>query len=303
MRAVAGKRALITGAGHGLGRELAIVFAGAGAEVIVTDRDPAGIDETCRRIDRSGGRAHGYPLDITDGAAILQLREQLHRELGPIDLLLNNAGIVRGGLFTEVPVEGHLDTYRVNVLGSVAMTHAFLPDLMAGPEGHLVNIASASALIALPYATTYASSKWAILGFSESIREELRLEGASHVHVTAVCPSYIRTGMCAGARVPLFSRMLTPRRVAETVLKAVTANRELVLMPGLVRLTPLSRGLLPRSWFRAACRWLGITGSMATWHGHVEPSRPTAAAGGEAQAQEASAPPTRQGITLHDDTE
>ena len=91
----------------------------------------------------------------------------MHRDGGPIDVLVNNAGLVFGGAFLDVPLERHLTTYRVNTLGLVAMTHAFLPDLMAGRDGHVVNVASASGFIGLPFGATYASSKWAVLGFSE----------------------------------------------------------------------------------------------------------------------------------------
>jgi short-subunit dehydrogenase len=265
MRNLAGKRALVTGAGHGLGRELARVFAASGVEVIATDRQLDTAEETARLIHALGGRATAFAMDITDQAAVRDVRERIGREHGPLDLLINNAGIVHGGPFLDVPLAGHLATYEVNTKGPVIVTHAFLPDLIGRPEAHLVNIASASGFIALPFATTYAASKWAVIGFTESIREELRMLGHSHVQVTAVCPSYIQTGMCDGAKPPTFSQMLAPQRVAGEVLQAVRRNRELVLTPWLVTLTPFWRGVLPRSWFRAVCYWSGVTTSLAAW--------------------------------------
>ncbi|HVA50884.1 MAG TPA: SDR family NAD(P)-dependent oxidoreductase [Pirellulales bacterium] len=272
MQTLADKRVLITGAGHGLGRELALAFAAAGAKLIVTDLMAERMAETLSLVGGADGRAAGYALDVTDNAMIGDVRDRVHREQGPIDVLVNNAGVAFGGTFLDVPLEKHHATYHVNLLGQVAMAHTFLPDLIARAEGHLVHVASASGLIALPYATTYASSKWGVLGFSESIREELRLLGHRHVAVTAVCPSYIDTGMAAGVRVPLLSRMLKADEVARLVVRAVRKRQELVLTPWLVKITPFSRGVLPPSWFRRTCDWLGITGSMSTWHGHNPPS-------------------------------
>lgn len=272
MRDLKEKRVLITGAGHGLGREMAREFAAAGAEVIVTDRDAERAEQTVEIVRQAGGRAVGYPLDIANLEMIGAVRRQVLAEHGPPDVLINNAGIAHGGTFLEVPVERHHATYRVNLMGPVAVTHAFLPDLIARPQAHLVNIASASGMIALPYATTYASSKWGVIGFTESIREELRLLGFRHVSVTVVCPSYIDTGMAAGVRVPLLSKMLRSEQVARLVLRAVRRRRELVLTPWLAKITPFSRGVLPPSWFRRSCDWLGITSSMATWYGHNEPA-------------------------------
>jgi all-trans-retinol dehydrogenase (NAD+) len=274
MRNLQDKTVLITGAGHGLGRELALTFSAAGAVVLVTDLAADGVEATLALVREAGGRAAGYTLDVTDEAMILNLRDRVRHEHGPLDVLINNAGVAYGGEFLSVPLQQHHDTYRVNLLGQVAMAHAFLADLVARPEAHLVNVASASGLIALPYATTYASSKWGVIGFSESIREELRLLGHRHVAVTAVCPSYIDTGMAAGVRVPHLSRMLQPADVARLVLRAVRKRRELVLTPWLVKLTPFSRGVLPPSWFRRTCDWLGITRSMSTWHGHQPPRPP-----------------------------
>jgi short-subunit dehydrogenase len=252
---------------------MAIAFAAAGATVIATDRAAQSADETVGLVRQAGGKAAGYTLDVTDNAMILSVRERVHREYGPLDVLVNNAGVAYGGPFLDVPLEEHHATYRVNLLGEVAIAHAFLPDLIGKGEGHLVNVASASGFIALPYATTYASSKWGVIGFSESIREELRVLGHRHVSVTAVCPSYIDTGMAAGVSVPHLSRMLRSADVARLVVHAVQKRRELVLTPWLVKITPFSKGLLPPSWFRRTCDWLGITASMSTWHGHNPPGK------------------------------
>jgi short-subunit dehydrogenase len=268
MRSLEGQRVLITGAGRGLGRELAIEFAAAGCHVVVADLDGCRARETADAIVSNGGDAVAYPMNVCDPDSVLSVRESVHSRHGLVDALVNNAGVVHGGAFLSVPVDRHRTTFDVNVLGLVATTHAFLPDLITQPAGHLVNIASASAFIALPFGATYASSKWAVLGFSESIREELRTLGHGHVRVTAVCPEYITTGMFAGATSPRLTRPLSPSQVARMVVRGVRRDRELVLAGRMVRLTPLVQRVLPRAWFRWFCRQLGVSTSMSAWRGH-----------------------------------
>jgi len=263
-----GKRVFITGGGSGIGRSLALRFAREGAALHLADIDRAAAERVCAEVVASGGRATAWALDVTSAAEIADVRRRLAGgESGPIDVLVNNAGIVHGGAFLEVPVERHEATLRVNALGVVAVTHAFLPDLLSRPEAHLVNIVSASAFAGLPFASTYAASKWAALGFSESIRLELRERGQRHVRVTAVCPGYVGTGMFEGARALRFTRILTPERVADLTVRAVLKNRELVLTPWVVSLGPTLRGILPRPLFDLTARLFGAPSSMADWTG------------------------------------
>jgi short-subunit dehydrogenase len=215
----------------------------------------------------AGAEARGYRLDVTDAGAIRGARQLILEEGGPIDVLVNNAGVVFGGPFLDVPIEKHLLTYRVNTLGVVAMTHVFLPDLLSRPEAHIVNIASASGFIGLPNGATYASSKWAVIGFSESLHLELREQGHARVGVTAVCPSYVATGMFAGVKPPLFTSMLSPEKLGEKVVRAVEANRRAVLAPWLVKVTPILKGILPQDLFYVVGGWLGATSGMHTWTG------------------------------------
>jgi short-subunit dehydrogenase len=204
---------------------------------------------------------------VTRVDSVARFREQILADAGAVDVLVNNAGVVFGGAFGDVSIERHRLTFDVNVMGVVHCTHAFLEDLAARPDAHLVNVASASGLVPLPWAATYAASKWAVLGLSDSLRRELEATGRSHVHVTAVCPSYVSTGLFDGAKAPFLSRILTPERVADATVRAVLRNRAAVLIPWLVRATPILKGLLPRRAFEAVSDLLGATGSMKQWRG------------------------------------
>ncbi|HAB13020.1 MAG TPA: short-chain dehydrogenase [Planctomycetaceae bacterium] len=266
---------LITGAGHGLGRALAGAFADAGSRIIVTDSDRSGIDMTTEWLSRRGNAVIGLEMDVTCPESIERARREVMTRAGAVDVLVNNAGIVRGGLFTDVPVDEHLATFEVNTHGPIRVTHAFLPVVLGSPVAHLVNIVSASALIGLPGASTYAASKWAVLGFTESLREELRHSGHRHASVTAVCPSYISTGLFSGVRPPRFTRLLTPAEVARQVVRAVLAGRPNLMLPRAVSLIPLSRALLPIRWSQKLGDWTGIHTGMADWLGHNRAEQPT----------------------------
>ncbi len=272
MRDLKGKRVLVTGSGAGIGRVIAERFAHEGSDVVLADINETALAEAGEAITRAGGLARAYKLDVGDGDSILRLRDELHRDAGPIDVLVNNAGVVYGGAFLDVPLAKHLATFRVNVIGLVAVTHAFLPDLIAQPEGHLVNIASAAGMIGLPFGSTYASSKWAVMGFSESIRLELSMLGTNTVHVTTVCPSYVSTGLFEGARPAKMTSMLTPEGLADMVLEAVKKDRIYVLTPWLVKVTPILKGMLPTRVFDAVAWTFGATSSMAHWKGRGQAS-------------------------------
>jgi all-trans-retinol dehydrogenase (NAD+) len=269
MRHLTGKRVLITGGAAGIGRKLAERFASAGAEVLIADIHELAARETVASLEASSPRARAYGLDVTDTTAIAALRTQVHQDGGPIDVLVNNAGVVFGGPFLDVPLQKHLATYQVNIVGLTAVTHAFLPDLIARPDAHLVNIASASGFIGLPHGATYAASKWAVIGFSESIRLELAVHGHRHVHTTLVCPSYVATGLFDGARAVRTTKIVDPARLADLVVHAVLRNRLYVLTPWIVKLTPFLKGVLPRPIFDASAAALGVTSGMLQWRGHT----------------------------------
>ncbi len=269
MRSIEGKRVLVTGGAAGIGFAIAEAFAARGAELVLVDLDEAALAKAATALRDRKASVHTFALDVTDVAAIARVRERVLADAGPIDVLVNNAGVVFGGAFLDVPLEKHLATYRVNTLGLVAMTHAFLSDLIARPDAHVVVVASASGYIGLPFGTTYASSKWAAIGFSESLLLELGLLGHHHVHVTAICPSYVSTGLFEGVRAPRTTRLLTPERVGRLTVEGVLADRPLVRMPWLAQVTPILRGLLPFALFYRVAEVFGVNTSMRAWRGHA----------------------------------
>lgn len=262
------KRVLITGAAQGLGFAMARKFAAAGAEVVITDLRGEAAEAAAERLREEGGRSRAYAMDVTDEASIAEVRERLREEAGGIDVLVNNAGVVFGGPFTEIPLEQHRLTYRVNVEGMVAVTHAFFNDLLDAPRGHVVFIASASGFVGLPGGSTYASSKWAVIGFAESIRAELKHSDRSRVGVTTVCPTYINTGMFEGVEPPKTTEMLDPEEIADKVVEAVERRKIWVLEPWIVKITPFLKNCLPTPIADFLSDAFGATKSMDSWRGH-----------------------------------
>jgi short-subunit dehydrogenase len=260
-------RVLITGAGGGMGRLLAQRFAADGATVFATARRLEMAEQVVDTLRRQGGKAHAYVLDVSDTQSIPRLRAQLCAEHGPIDVLVNNAGIVKGGAFDDVSLADHLATLQVNFLGAMAMIHAFLPDLIARPRAHLVNISSAAGFVSLPYGTSYAASKWALNGFSDSLRLELRQRGIRQLKVTTVCPSYVDTGMFAGVRPPFGLPMLKPEPLADAIMVAVRRGQPQLRAPFLLKLVDLGKGIMPLSLWDLYARLTGISSSMISFRG------------------------------------
>lgn len=261
------KRVLVTGAARGLGKTLARHFADRGAEIVLTDIQPDLLEESRAEFAEAGVRCRAYVLDVTDAENVLAVRDAVHRDLGKIDILVNNAGVVFGGPFLDVPLERHRATYRVNVEGLVTVTHAFLPDVIESAGGHVVFVASASGFIGLPNGATYASSKWAVIGFAESIRAELTHLGHDRAHVTTVCPTYVDTGMFEGVEPPKTTKLLDPDELAEKVIEAVERRKVWVLEPWIVKITPFLKHGLPTAVSDYIARVFGATRSMDRWSG------------------------------------
>ncbi len=247
---------LVTGGGSGLGRRLCRQAATRGARVIVWDLDGAAAAQTVELITAAGGSACHQQVDVTDAAAVAAAAE----DAGPVDVLVNCAGVVTGKPLLEASDDQIRRTFNVNVLGLYWTTRAFLPGMLARDSGTIVTIASAAGLVGVARQTDYSASKWAAIGFTESLRAELRGTGVSTL---VVAPYYIDTGMFAGVRTrfPLLLPILREADVARKVLDAVQTGRKQLMLPPLVRVLPVLR-VLPVAAFDALLDLFGINRSM-----------------------------------------
>lgn len=273
-RVTAGAVVLITGAARGMGELYARRAAKEGAAAIALwdvdeDRANALAAELTNLYSRV--RVGVYAVDIADQEAVAREAKHTRDELGAPDILVNNAGIVRGALFWEHDPERDIElTMRVNALAPMWLTRALLPDMIADRSRpkRILNIASAAGTLANPRMSVYAASKWAMIGWSESLRLELTRSGAGHVAVTTFCPSYISTGMFAGARGPLLTPIMTPARAARAAWEGMLAGTPLVMKPWTVKLAMAFRGVLPtRLWDVVADRVFHVYSSMDRFTG------------------------------------
>lgn len=271
METVAGKKVLITGAAMGMGKlyaELA-VREKAGA-VVLWDINQAALDETVAELKAAGGTVFSYIVDVSNLEDIEKNAAQVQREIGDIDLLFNNAGIIRGKYFWDHDNRRDIWlTMAVNSLAIMYIARAFLPAMIAGGrQSRIVNIASAAGTVSNPRMSVYCASKWAAIGWSDSLRLELKQAGHEHVKVTTVMPSYISTGMFEGVKAPLMTPILRPQVVVDKVWAAMKAGKAQLTLPWTVRLAMLSRGLLPlRLWDLIADKVFHIYSSMDHFQG------------------------------------
>lgn len=249
---LAGATVLITGAASGLGRELAVQAAARGARVIAWDRDATGARATAQRVNGTWAE-----VDVTDAQAVADAAAGLR-----VDVLINNAGVVTGKYLLDASEEQIRRTFEVNTLAGYWTTRAVLPGMLSRNHGVIVTIASAAGLVGVAKQTDYAASKWGAIGFTESLRAELRSFG-SRVRTLVVAPYYINTGMFDGVRTkfPLVLPILEPVKVAGRVLNAVEAGRQQLVLPPLVRILPPLR-LLPVPAFDLILDLFGINHTM-----------------------------------------
>ena len=255
-----GSKVLVTGAGSGIGRLMAIGAARRGARVAIWDRD----GERAERVrDEIGEHATAFTVDVTDKEAV----RATAAATGPVDVLVNNAGVVSGQRLLDATEEGIERTFAVNVLALFWVTRAFLPGMLERNQGSVVTIASAAGLIGVSQQTDYSSSKHAAVGFDETLRAELRAM-RSDVRTMVVCPYYIDTGMFAGVRTrfPWLLPILKEQRVADAVLTGIEKGKRRLVLPPLVGLVPTLR-ILPVPVFDAAADLLGVNQSMTHFTG------------------------------------
>jgi all-trans-retinol dehydrogenase (NAD+) len=273
MKDLKNKKVLITGGARGIGKQIALEFARQGADIIICDSDKSFFNKTefkknRKEIEDIGASCYGFYLDVTKYEDIIRERRSILDLVGKIDVLVNNAGVVFGGNFLEVPIEKHRLTYDVNTYGIINMLHVFLQDLIDQPTAHIVNISSASGFVPLPGGSTYASSKAAVTSLSESLNIELKREGNQHVGMTIVCPGYVQTGMFDGVKGPILVPILTPEKLAKKIVKAVQKNKRFVLEPTFINFLPFIKGVFPQFVLDLFGHAMGVNRSMDLWKGH-----------------------------------
>ncbi|GBM05828.1 Protein dhs-3 [Araneus ventricosus] len=232
------------GGGSGIGRLMALRFAKHGARIVVWDLNLSGAQETMKMVKDQGGEAFAFRCDVSQPQAVYDAAAKVKQEVGKVDILVNNAGIVTGKRFLDCPDEKIKKTFEVNALAHFWTCKAFLPDMMAENKGHIVSISSLVGLIGAIGLTDYCASKFASVGFEESLKLELYEEGYNGIKSSVVCPYMFNSGMFDGLNPGLFP-MLTPEYVADNIVSAVLTNQEVIIIPGYFAVLIALKALFP----------------------------------------------------------
>jgi NAD(P)-dependent dehydrogenase (short-subunit alcohol dehydrogenase family) len=224
-----GKVAFVTGGGRGIGRAIALALATAGAVVVVAGRNLANLEQVAAEIAESGGRAVALSCDVAEGLEVARAIAQARSELGPIQILVNNAGITASVKFTDTDDATWERIMRVNATGPFYCCRAVVPDMIARKWGRIVNIASIAGLAGLPYSASYSASKHALLGLTRSLALEL---DRHNITANALCPGWVETDMLRDAIAAIVATTgRTPEEARTSVLalshqRRVTAPEE-----------------------------------------------------------------------------
>jgi short-subunit dehydrogenase len=252
-RSLAGVPAAVTGGAHGIGLAIARHLAQAGARVAIGDRDAPGAEAAARAI---GGDAVGLPLDVADPASFAAFLDAAQARHGVLGVLVNNAGVDWIGPFHAEPDAVTRREVDVNLLGTITGSKLALARMLPRREGHLVNVASGVGRVPLPGSATYAATKHAVVGLTESLRLEYHGSG---VGFTVVLPAQVRTAMIEGQAQPRALPVVTPDDVAAAVLDALARDRFEVWVPRSQGVSAKLGGLLPRPAREAVMRAVGLT--------------------------------------------
>ncbi len=258
---------LITGGASGIGKLMGHrLLEKKCSKLVVWDIDESNLESLSSEWSGEGFQVYPYLVDVSRVSQIEEMAADVLKNIGKVDILINNAGVVVGKDFSQHSARDIDTTIDVNIRGVMHVTRAFIQPMIESGSGHVVNIASAAAMIPNPKMSVYAASKWAVLGWSESLR--LELEGRSRrLKVTTVTPSYINTGMFEGVKAPLLTPLLEPEEIVEEIISAIQENRILVRAPKMVNILPFLRGVLPVRLFDFTAKQLGVYNSMEDFKG------------------------------------
>lgn len=190
-------RAVVTGAGSGLGRALALDLGDRGASVVVSDIDVSAAEETARRLQARGTRAEVIPCDVTSRDAVFDLVEETEKRLGGFDFIANNAGVAVGGPFDQISIEDWRWVVDINLWGVIYGCQAAVPKMKAQGRGFILNVASAAGLLAPPAMSAYNVTKAGVVALSETLYSEYKSLG---IHVAVLCPTFFKTNIIGSGR-------------------------------------------------------------------------------------------------------
>lgn len=261
------KTILITGAASGIGFLMAEKAIQKGAAyLIILDIDEQALSMASEKLKTSTCEIFPIKTDLSQEADLEKAVEEIRAKGLQVDILINNAGVVTGKDFVKHTSAEIEKSMQVNSLAPMKLTLALLPQMINKASGHIVNISSAAGMLANPGMSVYCGSKWAMSGWSDSLRIEMEREKTG-VKVLTVTPYYIATGMFEGVRSPIIP-ILKPEKVAGKIIKAIEQEKIVLRTPRIIYLLPLIKGILPKRMLDLVIgKFFGIYSSMKTFKG------------------------------------
>ena len=257
MTHIAGKVAVVTGAASGIGQATACLLAAEGARLAITDVDAKGLERTAEKIRAAGGEVTTYIVDVANKDAVYDFADQVAADMGGADIVLNNAGVAQVALVEELTYEDFEWVMNIDFWGMVYGTKAFLPQLQAKGAGHIVNVSSIFGLISVRTQSAYNSAKFAIRGFTEALRLEMK---GTDIGVSCVHPGGIKTNILRNARFLQSTTVgereeaqtgfdqlakTTPAKAAQTIVNGIKKNKPRILIGFDARMVDWVQRLLP----------------------------------------------------------
>lgn len=258
---------LITGGASGIGYIMGRIVLERGArKLVIWDINEEKMAEAQARLGGSD-KVAAYKVDVSDNEAVTAAYAQTKQECGDVDILINCAGIITSNKTFDRQTPGEIcRTMDINATAPMLLTLQVLPDMIARDHGHVCNIASEAGMISNPKMSVYVASKWAVIGWSDSVRIELK-QAHSHVRITTVAPYFINTGMFSGVQSRILP-ILKPEPTAAKIVRAIERNTDFCGIPFSFHFIRLGQALLPTSWFDTIFgKWFGIYSAMDNFTG------------------------------------
>lgn len=260
MYQIKNKNVLITGGASGIGKIMGRICLEKGAaNLVIWDINEQNMETTKAELEQGAtGKVRTFKVNVTDSGNIKDAYTRVKEAIGHVDMLINCAGIVKGNNTFDRQTEQDIRlTMDINATAPMLVALEMLPDMLKRDEGQICNISSAAGMLGVPRLSVYVASKWAVVGWSESMRIELK-QMKSRVHVTTIAPYFINTGMFDGVNSRVFP-ILEPEKVAATIIRAIEKEKDFKGMPFPFHFFRLCQAFLPNALFDIIIgKWFGV---------------------------------------------
>ncbi|XP_064651100.1 estradiol 17-beta-dehydrogenase 11-like [Lineus longissimus] len=271
-KTVVGEVVVITGAGHGIGKEVALRLGRLGAKLALLDIGKKGVDEVADAINEYGGFARAYVCDVANDVMVSEVAQRVEDEIGDVGVLINNAGIAHCHDLLTLSMKRIQLTFDVNIVAYMRMVKTFLPKMIHTNRGHIVNMASTASFRGTPFLADYCSTKFAVRGFTEALREEIRLLHGKDIKVTCVFPLFVNTGIVPLQRMKVgkIGTIYSPEDAADFIVDGILREEKEVYIPKWFRFLATLAGCLPYGIVKVISDFFGVGVSADTKHTHPE---------------------------------